>query len=677
MGVLYDSYGTQRNQNPRRDAVRGSSSRLEQMNGKRQKWFGTCPIVKEKKTDTDDQARRANPSPPDQALRINPYALYTYEELSPRSSGWLYISVVSIACLSSFLVTERAINEAREDPGVGRASINELVIILLSTSFVLSFLVVIFYQHRDLREKLTKCIGIGSYHYSAELFLALILFGMWCIILRYLTDRTSGLNYGLTMMTIDGEEEVWNINIWVCTWLGWGLASYLVGELIMAPPLKMGGVWMRGNITYPRHDRARIRDSTKLSSRADVADVNGLTHGREESSVASWFMLLSFSTCLAAFSIALCAGYEYVGDLRNTPFYKRLWLGAAIGLSCALLAFAALVLHRMEEIGSFDHWGSRRDIILSRADSALSVLSLVLLSINLGYGTGSSGPSTEMSNLYVTSSMGFVLSLILCERARSRSVERLFPSSPPSGSESIVKSSVRGVRGNDDDYDSSSSSSLPGSSNCPSSISSANQGSSRSPSSAKLTMHSSTDPENRDSTASSNPCRTRSPSPSDGIVLQSPFIDEESHDESGVNIILQPCDDVSSIGDSMMTQARMDPDGYKSDEVYTVSAVSNPASTRPSPSTISGGKYCAQSSTLSTIRDKNIHMKPSQTIQHSKQKIEEIMNREPEDRGSKSKGRKKFGQDTAESRLRRIAVSSPQALAGGDESDSTPTMANH
>ncbi len=608
---------------------------------------GDSPQFKEKKTDTDDdQARRTDPYPPDQALRINPYALYAYEELSPRSSGWLYISAVSIACLSSFLITERAIDEAREDQG-GGAFIAELILILLSVSFALSFLVVIFYQHRDLREKLTKCIGIGSHHYSAELFLALVVFGMWCVILRYLIDQTSGLNYGVTMMTIDGEQEVWNINIWVCTWLGWGLASYLVGDLIMAPPHHMGSVWMRSNTTYLRHDRARIGDSTNPSGWAGKEDVNGWTHGQGESSVACWFMLLSFSTCLAAFSIALCAGNAYVGDLSKTPLYKRLRMGAAIGICCALLAIAALLLHRMGEIGSFGHWGSRREIILSRVDAALSILSLVLLSINLGYGTGASGPSAEMSNLYVSSSMGVALSLILCERARRRGVERLLPSPPPSGSELIVISSMRGDCGNDGDCDSSpSSSSLPGSSSCHSSSSSANQGSSRSPSSQNLTIHSSTDPKNRD--ASPDPSCTRSlsqpPSPSDGLVIQSPSVDEEmlnddieSHDESGVNIILQPYDDVSSIGDSM-TQARMDPDGYTSDEVYTVSTVSNPASTRPSTSEISRGKYF-RPSTLLTIREKNIHMESSKTlktVQHFEEKIGEIMNREPYDRGSEA-----------------------------------------
>jgi hypothetical protein len=154
-----------------------------------------------------------------------------------------------------------------------------------------------------------------------------------------------------------------------------------------------------------------------------------------------------------------------------------------------------------------------------------------------------------------------------------------------------------------------------------------------------------------------------------------------SNDESGVNIILQPCDDVSSIGDwTMMTQARMDPDGYTSDELYTISAVSKPASTRPSSSTISGGEYYRQYPTLSTMGEKNMQIESSQTsktIQHSKQKIEEIMNREPDNRGLKSTGRKQFERDAAESRLDKIAASSPQASAGGEDTDSTPTMANH
>jgi hypothetical protein len=78
--------------------------------------------------------------------------------------------------------------------------------------------------------------------------------------------------------------------------------------------------------------------------------------------------------------------------------------------------------------------------------------------------------------------------------------------------------------------------------------------------------------------------------------------------------------------------------------------------------------------------EKNVQMESSQTsktIQHSKQKIEEIMSREPDNRRLKSTGRKQFERDAAESRLDRIDVSSPQASAGGGDTDSTPTMANH
>lgn len=78
--------------------------------------------------------------------------------------------------------------------------------------------------------------------------------------------------------------------------------------------------------------------------------------------------------------------------------------------------------------------------------------------------------------------------------------------------------------------------------------------------------------------------------------------------------------------------------------------------------------------------EKNMQMESSQTsktIQHSKQKIEEIMNREPDNRGLKSTVREQLERYAAESRLERIAVSSPQASAGGEDTDSTPTMANH
>ncbi|KAL7530965.1 hypothetical protein ACHAXR_003774, partial [Thalassiosira sp. AJA248-18] len=193
---------------------------------KTKKWL---PTFKKNKKDADDQPQR-----------ISPFALHANEELSPRSSAWLYIAAVSIAGLSSFLVTEEAIDDAMEDQsGGGRSTKDIILIVILSISFALSFIITLSYRHRGLREKLTG--EIRRVHSSFEFVMSFIMFAIWCMVLRYVTDPFSGLNYGLTMLTSDGQAEVWNTNLWICAWLGWGLSSYLAGALIMASPTsKMG-----------------------------------------------------------------------------------------------------------------------------------------------------------------------------------------------------------------------------------------------------------------------------------------------------------------------------------------------------------------------------------------------------------------------------------------------------
>jgi hypothetical protein len=154
-------------------------------------------------------------------------------------------------------------------------------------------------------------------------------------------------------------------------------------------------------------------------------------------------------------------------------------------------------------------------------------------------------------------------------------------------------------------------------------------------------MDPTTDVENRDRSASPDLHATSSlrlsPPPHDRLEIQSRSTvedvcsdDFEGYDESGVSLSFQP-DDVSSIGDSMMTAAKMEPDGYKAEEVYTFPAA-NHAPTRTGSSMISAGKYLKESSTLLAVPERKIHTQSSQTpnrssMQHSKQKIEEIMNR--------------------------------------------------
>lgn len=224
----------------------------------------------------------------------NPYALYIHEELSSRSSGWLYLLGVSIACLSSFLLHEQEIDVAREY--TGGASVYEFIVILLSTSSCISLLIVLFYQHRYLREKMTKFGIVGRYfRYSPELFLSVVIFIIWC-----------------TILGINGEARSWNVNIWVCAWLEFGLASYLMGELITASSSKMCGVRVRRGYFH-----MVVHDAYRSTPERDE---------EERSSAEYWFMLLTFSSCVATFSIT-----------------SKEILGSAIGLFCTLQACTILV----------------------------------------------------------------------------------------------------------------------------------------------------------------------------------------------------------------------------------------------------------------------------------------------------------------------------------------------
>ena len=144
--------------------------------------------------------RKVNNDDDDPVQQMSPYALLVNEELSPRSSAWLYLSAVSIACLSSLLLTEKAI-----DDNGGRSVIDLALIILLSISFAVSFIITLgAFRHRGLRNKLTGYIKFM--HTSLECIISILLFCTWCIVLRFVSDPSSGLNYGVSMITNEGYE---------------------------------------------------------------------------------------------------------------------------------------------------------------------------------------------------------------------------------------------------------------------------------------------------------------------------------------------------------------------------------------------------------------------------------------------------------------------------------------
>ncbi len=375
-----------------------------------------------KRTDTSRGSRRGSDADPSRkrlricpsfkrnvygAPRINQYALYANEELSPRFSGWLYLSVVSIACLSSFLVSEKSSN---------RTSIDTGLVSILSISFVLSFLITLTYHHRDIREKITKDMPLV--HNSLEFFVTIVMFGFWCTVLRYVADPFSETSAS----SIDARNGNFNTNMWVCAWIGFGLTSYLVGSLIMASPVRKRGVVFTHRCT----DGPELSARRGIVSRSDCPTILSTDTG-----AVYWFMLLAFSSALAGFSISTRVGYACASsDLSASAFCKRSSIGGSIGVMCAFLAFAALLLYRMDKGGTFDAWGPKKKFVVLRIDAMLACLALVLQSANVGLGTNKTGTSTDINNAYIASMMGIILSLMLCEQAKNKSVLRLLP--PPS-----------------------------------------------------------------------------------------------------------------------------------------------------------------------------------------------------------------------------------------------------
>ncbi|KAL3791276.1 hypothetical protein HJC23_000893 [Cyclotella cryptica] len=346
-----------------------------------------------------DQNRHQKP-------RIHPYALYPNEDLSPRSSLWLYLSATSLAGLSTLLVMENPI----DNNDVQRNKQDTLLLSILSVSFGLAFLVAMCFRHRSLRDWLTRDI-LPTLHISLEFLMALVLFILWCIELRYVMDPFSGVEYGLTMTKEKWGylyyEDVWNGNLWVSSWLGGGIASFLVGELIMAPADKRCGVVVRDH-------KDMVAYTSRLNEAAGAEDVDYIrTYVLDDDGPTYWFLLLVTSCALSAFCIDNRNGLSCEGSLSSTPFCKRSLLGSIVGMLSAIISICALIVHYFNQRGKIDDFRNLLQKRLWMIEVFLSAVSFVLNCINVGYATSPGGPGNEIGNVFVSCWLGVIISTIL------------------------------------------------------------------------------------------------------------------------------------------------------------------------------------------------------------------------------------------------------------------------
>eukprot|EP00970_Alexandrium_tamarense_P010121 scaffold2040_cov196-Alexandrium_tamarense.AAC.13 len=353
---------------------------------------------------------------------ISPFALYPNEELSPRSSVWLYLSAASLAGLSTFLVVE--------DSATDRNNPDTVLLSILSISFALSFAVTLCYRHRTIREGITK--DVPKLSTSWEFIVSALLFILWCTALRYVMDPVSGVQYGMTNKNDTdglGEEyqymdEVWNGNLWLSSWLGGGLSAYLVGSLMMASPHRKRGVVVLGDSSIEGTNGCggTVLDANNIDESGHSDEViDGYVYRRkyasDEEGPSYWFLSLAVSAALAAFSVEMrtsdsCQG----GVLSSTPYCKRSVLSASVAFICAIIAAIALILCRLNQMKVFDDWRSHRERKLWSIEGGLAILSFALNGINVGFSTSPGGQSTELGNLFITSWLGFILSFMICER---------------------------------------------------------------------------------------------------------------------------------------------------------------------------------------------------------------------------------------------------------------------
>lgn len=330
---------------------------------------------------TDSQSKDG-----DQPFEISPYVLHPHEELSPRSHAWLYLFGVSIAGFFSALSMKSDIDFSNDEfdgqKSGGTSASFILLLVVLFISIILSLVVTFSYHHRTYRDRLTDDFWA---EFSVESVITIILVSIWSVVqaLQYvLTRNTPGL--------------LLNCNCWIVSWLGFGLAIYLLGELLHATPTKMKGVY------YTWKKDAQDDDLNDCDS--------SYGHGRMfECSPTHWTMLMAFGAALAAHSSAL--GRE---DTCNDCMTSL--IGFTTGLLCISFSVINLGIYRLNQMGSFDGWEELREARLLKIEGVFSLLILVLNGLNIGYGTTFFEHDWVEANVFVASWTSITISLILFER---------------------------------------------------------------------------------------------------------------------------------------------------------------------------------------------------------------------------------------------------------------------
>jgi len=338
-----------------------------------------------------------------ESTNINPYALYQYEDLSPRSSSWVYLAASSLTGLAALLVVEQPLGNDENQ----RSSQDTLLLSILSVSLIVSLIIAISYRHRKLRDTLTKDILPQA---SLECISSMLLFILWCIVMRYVMDPFSGVEYGLTITNEKWGQhyynDVWNSNLWISSWVGWGLSASLLGELMMTTEKMRRGVVKKRDTDLmlnfvPRSDGASNTNGIHYM-RTYLLDEDGSKH---------WFLLLVTSCALSAYCIDDRSGVSCQGALSSTTFCSLTVLGATTGSVTAVISVCGLILHYINQRGA-----SNEHKKLWCSEALCSVFSLVLNCINVSFVTSPGGPGTEIGNVFVSSWLGVIISLILCLR---------------------------------------------------------------------------------------------------------------------------------------------------------------------------------------------------------------------------------------------------------------------
>ena len=502
----------------------------------------------------------------------SPWALHADEELSPRSSVWLYLAAVSLMGLGTLLVVEGS----SESVGLGRSDDDRVTLAMFSTCFSISLALCIGYRHRSVRNAFT--CDLRWIHFSVEFLLSVVLFCLWCVIMSMLLDPFGAMNFAITTVSAaDSTQIIWNINLWVCAWLGYGLLASLVGSLLLVSPMRKRATWPREVLSKTKRHRYEF----------------------EESRWTYWFMCLAFQLALSVFSLKLRNGQTCTGALGSTPFCERSNMGTGVGLVNAIISCASLLFCRLDQMGKFDHWGANRQLKIWCIECCFSLISLAMACLNLAYSTRPGGPATELGNMFVTSIVGVALSLMLCEQILNSCMVRAFAaeedasefeqSMQPEEQLDVEKGRRRIYTPRLSDSDDESSSSSGSSSD--SSSSSSSEG-----------LHESIYPPEFEQDESESSYSLPEPAPVNTSISSTtnnasrydeyradvsigtanvnvPPSDDESdfNSESGVDLCFEPDDDVSSIDCSIPSKmaasrvsraSSIDPDGYKSEDNY-------------------------------------------------------------------------------------------------------------